>query len=308
MKKIAIIGGGVAGLSAAIYALRSNAEVTLFEQFGLGGYTANLTKIHNYPSYAEIEGWELASNMAKHAKSLGLKDVVRQRVDSLTRDKNGGFKITTSKQTYDFNSVVVATGTTRNKLGIEDAYVGKGVSYCATCDGSFYKGLQTAVIGGNKHAVSEALYLADLCSTVYLLVSGDNLVLSEGKRAKLDAKSNIRIVYNARVTEIYGDEKVEGLKYVVNGEQRDLDVCGIFISVGSSPATDFIRIEGLQSDKGFIVTDETCQSSIAGLFAAGDVTNGKLKQIVTACADGAKAGTYASAYAAAKTAVTDKLS
>lgn len=300
MKKIAIIGGGVAGLSAAIYALRANAEVTMFEQFGLGGYTANLTEIHNYPSYSKIEGWELASNMTKHAKSLGLTDVVRQRIESLTRREDGSFDIATSKQTYNFNAVVVATGTTRNKLGIEDKYVGKGVSYCATCDGSFYKGQQqTAVVGGNKHAVSEALYLADLCETVYLLVPGDGLTLSERKQEKLESKTNIKIIYNAKVAEIYGDNTVEGLKYTVNGELNDLKVSGVFVSVGSSPATDFIRIDGLQLDKGFIVVDEICQSSVAGLFAAGDVTNGKLKQIVTACADGAKAGTYSCSYAAA---------
>lgn len=298
MKKIAIIGGGVAGLSAAIYALRANAEVTLFEQFGLGGYTANLTEIHNYPSYTKIEGWELASNMTKHAKSLGLTDVVRQRIDSLTRTADGSFNVVTAKQTYNFNAVVVATGTTRNKLGIEDKYVGKGVSYCATCDGNFYKGLTAAVIGGNKHAVSEALYLADLCETVYLLAPTDKLVLSERKQAKLDGKNNIRIVYNAQVTEIYGDSKVEGLKYVVDGKANDLKVSGIFISVGSSPATDFIRIDGLALDKGFIVVDDTCMSNVEGLFAAGDVTNGKLKQIVTACSDGAKAGTYSCSYVA----------
>ena len=294
MKKIAVIGGGVAGLSAAIYALRANAEVTLFEQFGLGGYTANLTKIHNYPSYPDIEGWELANNMAKHAKSLGLTDVVRQRVESLMHNLDGSFEIVTSKQTYNFNAVVVATGTTRNKLGIEDADVGQGLSNCQPRDVNFYKAQNTAVVGANGHAVSEALYLADLCETVYLLAPADKLALSERKQEKLDNKTNIQIVYNAKVTNIYGEGKVEGLKYTVNGAQNELAVGGIFIAVGSSPATDFIKIDGLQLDKGFIVVDDMCRSSVQGLFAAGDVTNGKLKQIVTACADGAKAGTSAS--------------
>lgn len=300
MKKIAIIGGGVAGLTAAIYALRANAEVTLFEQFGLGGYTANLTEIHNYPSYVKVEGWELAANMTKHAKELGLKDVVRQRIEMLTLGANGEFEIVTAKQTYGFATVIVATGTTRNKLGIEDAYAGKGVSYCATCDGNFYKGQNVAVVGGNKHAVSEALYLTDLCQTVTILAPTDKLTLSERKQAKLESKTNIQIIYNATVAQIYGEGKVEGLKYAVDNRQRELAVQGIFISVGSSPATDFIHIDGLNLDKGFIVVDDTCMSSIDGLFAAGDVTNGKLKQIVTACADGAKAGTYACAYASGR--------
>lgn len=300
MKKIAIIGGGVAGLSAAIYALRANAEVTLFEQFGLGGYTANLTEIHNYPSYTKVEGWELASNMVSHAKSLGLKDIVRQRIEQLTLEADGSFNIVTVKQTYNFPAVIVATGTTRNKLGIENAYVGKGVSYCATCDGNFYKGQDVAVVGSNKHAVSEALYLANLCNTVYLLAPNGELTLSERKQAKLDAAANVKIIYNAQVNEIYGDSKVAGLKYSSNHETRELTVAGIFISVGSSPATDFIHIDGLELVNGFIAVDDTCMSSVAGLFAAGDVTNGKLKQIVTACSDGAKAATFACAYSATK--------
>lgn len=300
MKKIAIIGGGVAGLSAAIYALRANAEVTLFEQFGLGGYTANLTEIQNYPSYEKIEGWQLATNMSKHAKSLGLKDIVRQRIESLTKRDDGSFDISTSKQTYNFNAVVVATGTTRNKLGIENDYVGKGVSYCATCDGNFYKGTVTAVVGGNAHAVSEALYLADLCETVYMLVPSASVAVSGSVKERLDGKTNVKLILNAKVTEIYGVNKVEGLKYTVNGVESDLPCAGIFVSVGYSPATDFIRIDGLRLEKGFIAVDEMCQSSVPGLFAAGDVTNGKLKQIVTACADGAKAGTYSSSYAAAR--------
>lgn len=299
MKKIAIIGGGVAGLSAAIYALRANAEVTLFEQFGLGGYTANLTEIHNYPSYSKIEGWELASNMTKHAKTLGLTDVVRQHIVQLTVCEDGSFDIVTAKQTYNFSAVVVATGTTRNKLGIEDAYVGKGVSYCATCDGNFYKGADVAVVGGTKHAVSEALYLADLCNTVTMLVPSDGLKLSELNQAKLDAKSNINILYNTDVTQILGDNKVDGLTYVCEGQEAYLPVSGVFISVGTSPATDFIKIDKLAKENGYLVVDDKCMTNIDGLFAAGDVTNGKLKQIVTACSDGAKAGTYACAYAAA---------
>lgn len=298
MKKIAIIGGGVAGLSAAIYALRANAEVTLFEQFGLGGYTANLTEIHNFPSYAKVEGWELASNMVSHAKSLGLKNIVRQRIDKLILSSDGSFDIVTASQTYNFASVVAATGTTRNKLGIEDAYIGKGVSYCATCDGSFYKGMDVAVVGGNKHAVSEALYLADLGQTVYLLAPTDKLELSERKQAKLNLKKNIKILYNTKVAEIFGDNKAEGITYEYDGQSQRLAVSGVFISVGSSPATDFIEIENLNKANGYIVVDDTCMSNINGLFAAGDVTNGKLKQIVTACSDGAKAGTYACAYAA----------
>lgn len=300
MKKVAIIGGGVAGLTAAIYALRANAEVTLFEQFGLGGYTANLTEIQNYPSYTKIEGWELASNIAKQAKVLGLTDIVRSRAESLTLCSNGSFDIVTSKQTYNFDSVVVATGTARKKLGIEDAYVGKGVSYCATCDGNFYKNMDVAVVGQNGHAVSDALYLADLCKKVYLLVPAEKLVLNEKKQSELNGKNNVEIICNSTVTEFFGNEKLEGVRCTVDGIQREIKLSGVFISVGSSPATDFIHIDELKLTGGYITVDGTNQTSVKGLFAAGDVTDNKLKQIVTACGDGARAGTYATAYAAAR--------
>lgn len=296
MKKIAIIGGGVGGMTAAIYALRANAEVTIFDPFGLGGQVANLRSIRNYPSYKDIQGWELANNIAEQVKALGAK-VIRQRVISLTKQDNQ-FVITTEKQTYSFFSVVVATGTTRNKLGIENAYIGKGVSYCATCDGNFYKDKPVAVVGSGKVAVSEALYLADLCSKVYVIANADNL---EGKAEKVErllSKQNVVFIPNARVTKILGGEYVSAIE-IDNGETSQLQVDGIFVAVGSSPATGFIKLD-VETQNGYIVADSNCSSNVNGLFAAGDVTANGLKQIVTACADGAKAGTYATAYAASQ--------
>lgn len=296
MKKIAIIGGGVGGMTAAIYALRANAEVTIFDPFGLGGQVANLRSIRNYPSYKDIQGWELANNIAEQVKALGAK-IIRQRVISLTKQCNQ-FVILTEKDTYDFPSVVVATGTTRNKLGIENAYIGKGVSYCATCDGNFYKDKPVAVIGAGKVALAEALYLADLCSKIYVIANASAL---EGKAEKVERllnKPNVVFMPNTRVTKILGDEYVSAVE-VNNGEAKELQVDGIFVAVGSSPATDFIKLD-VEKQNGYIVVDGNCASNVSGLFVAGDVTANGLKQIVTACADGAKSGTYAMAYAAAQ--------
>ena len=292
MKNIAIIGGGVAGLSAAIYALRANVNVTMFEQFGLGGLVATLDKIENYPSYPSIEGWELAQNMATQAKQLGLKQT-RQKVLSLTKCDNG-FCITTDKGQHTFDAVIVATGTTHNKLGIENDYIGKGVSYCATCDGNFYRNLDVAVVGAGNSAIKEALYLADLCKTVYLVANAE----LTGEQKVIDtllAKDNVELVYGT-VSAIGGQGEVQFIDIFADGATTTLAVSGVFVAVGSTPATDFLKVEGLAMQKGYIVVDDRAQTNIKGLYAAGDVTNGPLKQIVTACGDGAKAGLFASAY------------
>ena len=294
MKRIAIIGGGVAGLSAAVYALRSGAEVTVFEQFGLGGLVATIDKIQNYPSYTSIEGWKLASDMASQAKALGLK-TVRQKVLSLTKGDNG-FTVTTDKGEYDFPSVVIATGTSHNKLGIEGDFVGKGVSYCATCDGAFYRNRPVMVVGGGNPAVSEATYLADLCSTVYVAVAQSQFTAYEKAVDALLARDNVKVLYNTTVAEILGDELVSSVKVFSNGTVDEIAVDGVFVAIGAMPVTDFIHIDGVEMQRGYVVVDGRCETSVAGLFAAGDVTNGALKQIVTACADGAKAGTFSSAY------------
>ena len=296
MKRIAIIGGGVAGLSAAVYALRSGAEVTIFEQFGLGGLVATIDKIENYPSYTSVEGFKLAGDMSSQAKALGLK-TVRQKVLSLEK-QDASFKIVTDKGEYSFPSVVIATGTAHNKLGIEGDFVGKGVSYCATCDGMFYRDCPVMVVGGGSTAAREALYLSDICSKVYVAVPQESFSAEEMLVDTLLGKSNVEALYNTTIAEIHGFDAVNGVKIYSNNELKKLSVNGVFVAIGALPVTDFINIPEVAKERGYIVVDGRCQTSVKGLFAAGDVTNGPLKQIVTACADGAKAGSFASAFSA----------
>lgn len=298
MKNIAIIGGGVAGLSAAIYALRANAQVTMFEQYGLGGLVATIDKIENYPSYPSIDGFELANSMVMQAKQLGLK-VVRRKVLSLTKEQDD-FVVTTDKDTYTFTAVIIATGTSHNKLGIEGDLVGKGVSYCATCDGNFYRNLPVAVVGGGKQAVREATYLADLCSLVHLIVPESSLNAEARAIDDLLAKTNVQIIYNAVVSEIVCQDTVSAVKVFANNALFQIDVNGVFVAIGAKPITEFINVDGVEKQKGYLVVDDKCQTTVKGLYAAGDVTNGPLKQIVTACGDGAKAAVFACAYAAAR--------
>ncbi len=296
MKSIAVIGGGVAGLSASIYALRSGADVTLFEQFGLGGLVATIDKIENFPSYKSVEGWKLANDMASQAKALGLK-VIRQRVLSLKKS-DMGFEIVTDKGEYTFPSAVIATGTAHNKLGIEGDYVGRGVSYCATCDGAFFRNRPVAVAGGGRSAVSEATYLANLCEKVYLLVPSAELDAEQKAVEELVSHANVQILYNATVASVCGEDQVRSVKVYSDGQLSEIETDALFVATGAQPVTDFVQINDLKRERGYIVVDGRGETSVKGLFAAGDVTSGSLKQIVTACADGAKAGSFASAFSA----------
>ena len=294
MMKMAIIGGGVAGLSAAIYALRANADVTIFEQYGLGGLTASLDKIENYPSYTSIEGWQLADSMANQAQVLGLKVIYEQVVDIKKTDN--GFDIITSENTYNFLSVTIATGTKHNKLGIEGDYVGRGVSYCATCDGNFYRNRPVTVAGNGNNAVNEALYLSNLASTVYVINPSDTFNADQVLVDRLLSAENVKVYYNSSVTSLHGEEKLSSIVVLGQDGKEEISTDALFVAVGSQPSIDFLRSLSPEKDKAFIKADEHMQTSIEGLFVCGDVSNGPLKQIVTACADGAKAGHYAAAY------------
>ncbi len=295
---IAIIGGGVAGLSCAIYALRANANATIYEQGVIGGLTATIDKIDNYPSYTTINGFDLANNMQEQAMALGLTVKYRQVV-SVTKGEEG-ITVATARGSEVYDAVVVATGTRHNKLGIasEEPLVGLGISYCATCDGNFHRGKSVAVVGSGNSAVKEALYLAGIASKVVLVcpqpvLSGDSMAIDS-----LSA-SGVEVLYNSSVTQCMGEGKLSGITVVdsTTGQSTNIELSGLFVAVGARAASELLNNAGVDTDNGFVVCDNTNMTSVAGIFAAGDVTNGKLRQIVTACGAGATAGNFAVAYA-----------
>lgn len=295
---IAIIGGGVAGLSCAIYVQRANAQATIYEQGVVGGLTATIDKIDNYPSYTTISGYDLANNMYEQATSLGAQVKYRQVVSVNKTDE--GIVVATSRGSDIYDAVIVATGTRHNKLGIasEDALVGAGISYCATCDGNFHRGKSVAVVGSGNSAVKEALYLAGIASSVTLVcpqpvLTGDSMAIDSL------ATSGVTVLYNTSVIECLGSGKLSGITVVDSSTNATstIELSGLFVAVGSRAASELLNGAGVDTDNGFVVVDSTNMTSVPGIFSAGDVTNGKLRQIVTACGAGATAGNYAVAYA-----------
>ena len=291
MKKIAIVGGGVAAMSAVVYAARGNAQITMFAPYGLGGLVATIDRIDNFPSYPSVDGWTLAQNFVQQVKALDVQ-VVRERVLSLDKSDDG-FAVATDKSVYTFDRVIVASGTAHNKLGFETDWVGRGVSYCATCDGNFFRGKNVAVVGGGGQAVREADYLAQIATHVYVVCPSAQPTADLTAIAELTSKQNVQVVCNSVAVGIVGNDTVEGLDVVTDGVAGHLSVSAVFVAVGAVPVTDFVHVDGVLDDKGYVIVDGRAETSVKGLFAAGDVTNGPLKQIVTACSDGAKAGLFA---------------
>lgn len=277
-----VIGGGPAGLSAAVYAARSGVSVCLVEEYGIGGTCATVSQISNYPGYASISGFELAKNMYDQAVGFGAHTEFG-KVEKLQPERR---TVTLNGDEYAYKALVLAMGNTPRKLGLprEDELLGQGVSYCATCDGNFFKGKTVAVAGAGSYAYEAAEYLSGLAERVYHLNGGE----SRG------AGGNI--IENARITELIGTP-LSGIKYIKDGKTFELQVSGLFVELGYLPATRIAKGVVATDERGFITTDECMRTSVDGIFAAGDVRRTPLRQVVTAAADGAVAGTYAAAYA-----------
>lgn len=293
-----IIGGGPAGLSAAIYALRAGLKTALLEKQFIGGQAALTTDIENYPGFRSVNGQELTELMFTQARAHGLISVSREAQSVEKRGED--FVITTSKQEYVAGAVIYAAGASPRKLGIEQGFEGVGVSYCATCDGNFYRGKNVAVVGGGDTALKDAVYLAKLAKRVYLVHRRDEFRGGKLLAERIGALPNVEKILSYVPVEIRGvaGESVEGLavRSVKTGEERVLPVEGIFMAVGQKPASELVQSLAELTESGYVKADARMKTSLPGLFVAGDVRDTVLRQVVTACADGAVAAESAVAY------------
>ena len=299
MYDLIIIGAGPAGLSAAIYASRARLNAIVIEQnYVNGGQIIDTYEIDNYPGPPGLSGMDLAMKMAEHAEKLGV-ETVNAFVQSL--DLEGPVKkVITDEGTYEAKAVIIASGATHSKLGAqgENQYAGMGVSYCATCDGAFYRGKDVLVVGGGDVAVEDAIFLARGCNKVYVVHRRDELRAAKVLQESLLALPNVEMVWNSNLKSITGGMKVENATVVNKFDQseRTIPVAGVFIAVGITPRSEFARNHVSMDEKGYIIADETGATSVPGVFAAGDVRTKQLRQVVTAVADGANAVTSVEKY------------
>ncbi len=298
MFDLAIIGGGAAGMTAAIYAARAGMSTVIIEQGGFGGQAALTAKIENYPSYKEVEGFQLAADMKAQVDALGVESSYAQ-VKAMSKDGDV-FTVSTDSSEIEARTVIIANGVRRRELGIEgeDTFRGRGVSWCAVCDGGFFRKKKTAVIGAGNSALGDAIYLSNLCEEVYLIFRREKPTATKSYLDQLESIDNIRLMPRHIPLEIKGDRKVTALtvKNIDTEEETDLTVDGVFEAIGLIPDNDvFANIVELD-EHGYIITDNEMRTSTPGLFAAGDTRQKTLRQIVTACADGAQAATTAHEY------------
>ena len=290
-----IIGSGPAGLSAAIYAQRARLDALVIEKEMMsGGQVLTTYEVDNYPGLPGINGFDLGMKFREHADRLGARFAEDQVLQVEKTEE--GFLVKGEKEIYRTRTVLIATGAAHRKLGVpgEERLAGLGVSYCATCDGAFFRDKVTAVAGGGDVALEDAIFLSRICRKVYLIHRRDELRGAKSLQEAVMALDNVEILWDTVIEEVQGEGQVESLKLKnkKTGEERDLPVQGVFIAVGIMPNSQ--AFEGtVEMDHGYIIAGEDCRTSVPGILAAGDVRTKQLRQIVTAAADGANAVTSA---------------
>ena len=290
MYDIIIIGAGPAGLTAAIYALRANKKVLILEAKMVGGQILKAQKIENYPGIECISGFDLANNMYNQVTKLG--GIIKyELVKRITKDK----EVITSSNTYKGKSIIISTGKENRRLSLpnETKYIGNGLSYCATCDGAFYKNKVVALVGGGNSAIADAIYLAGICNKVYLIHRKDRLSAEDKNIEELKNNNKIEIIYNSNVVSLNGNNKIESIDIEVNKETKKIEIDGLFVEIGSEPKNElFADIIDLD-ENGYIKSIDGVHTNVDKIYVAGDTREKLLRQLTTAVSDGALAATVA---------------
>lgn len=287
---VAIIGAGPAGLTAGIFTSRAGLKTVCFEKLAIGGQAALSYEIANYPGFESISGFDLTQKMHAQAESCGTT-FIYESVKKLKKLKNG-FSIQTTENRYLAGKVIIACGCKTRKLGLENELqlTGRGISYCASCDGGFFKNKVVAVVGGGNTAVEDVKYLARIVKKVYLINRSQKFRAGNHVIDQLKKFKNLEIIKNAQVKKLFGAEKLEKISVLIDKETKDIKVDGLFIAIGYEPDLKFLDIDVKLDKYGYILVDEKMRTNVDDLFACGDITGKSFKQVITACADGAIAG------------------
>lgn len=302
-----VLGGGPGGFSAGIYAARGAVSTAIIDISMLGGQPSNYLELENYPGFSQVGGYELMEKFEEHADKFGVNKFPMQEIQSVDLVSNPKVIITNEGE-FRAKTVIIATGAKPMRLGVpgEEEFIGRGVSFCAVCDGAFYKDKVVAVVGGGNSAVEEAMYLTKFASKVYLIHRRNELRADKIIQERAFKNDKIEFVWDTIVREIKGEELVNSLivENVKSGEVSKLEVNGIFPYIGILPNVDNFAGQLTQDQRGFIVTDETMKTSLDGVYAVGDVRVTPLRQVITAAADGAVGAVYAVRYVEALKEVT----
>lgn len=290
MNDIIIIGAGPAGMTSAIYTKRAGYNPLVLEKNTYGGQIINSSEVANYPGIKKIDGYTFATKIYEQLKELGI-EIKHEEVINIKKNAKT-INVITNKNEYECKSVIIATGLTKRKLNIEneEKLIGKGISYCATCDGAFFKENDVAVVGGGNTALEDAIFLSNYCKHVYLINRTENFKAEKSLLDSFKQKNNTEIITSANIKKIVGKEKLEKIE-LDNG--KILNISGLFIAIGQVPNCNFDIIE---KENGFIKSNEECTTNIPGIFVAGDIRNKSVRQIVTSVSDGAVAAINAVKY------------
>lgn len=296
MYDIIIIGAGPAGMTAAIYAIQAKKKVLILEKECVGGQIIKASNVKNYPGFISISGYEYSEKLLEQLTNLNA-EIKYEEVYNI-KNSEGINQVTTNTSNYSSKAVIIATGSENKKLGLkrENELLGKGISYCPTCDGMFFKDKIVAVVGGGNSCISGAIYLSEICKKVYIIYRRNNLKSNNTDIDKIKNSKKIELILNANIKDIIGKETVEKVILDVDGKEKQLDLNGIFIEIGKKPISSICKDLLELDDKGYIISNEKCETNINGIFAAGDIRKKEYRQLTTAISDGTIAALNACKY------------